>query len=430
MSQSELKGKHILLGVSGGIAAYKIPSLVRLLKKADAEVRVLMTRDAAQFVTPLTLATVSGAEVLTDIFPTAHSAPALNWTQHITLGEWADVFVLAPATAHTLARLANGLCDDMLTAAFISLRHGKPRLLFPAMDEEMYRAPTVQRNLQTLAADGCRIIDPEHGSLASGLVGTGRLPEPETIFHHIETELHTQLVSQLSISQPSVFLPLTDERLSYAGKRVLITAGGTREKIDRVRFISNYSSGRMGFALAAEAASQGAAVTLITGKTHLETPPNVERIDIESAAEMHAAVMTAFPTCDVFISAAAVADYRPAEIAEGKLKKSDDALVLHLVKTPDILSEAGQRKTAAQLCIGFALEVQDALQHATEKLRRKNLDLIVLNSADAAGAGFEVETNLITLIDKDGTAAPYPLMSKREAARIILEKIVTLFVPD
>lgn len=413
-----LNGKKIVLGVSGGIAAYKMPMLVRLLKKSGAEVKVIMTANAAQFVAPLALAVTSGSEVLTEIFPAAsiHNAE-LNWTQHISLGEWADAFVVAPATCNTLARLATGHCDDMLTAIYLSLRHGKPKLVFPSMDEEMFLAPAVQRNIGQLSGDGCTVFAPEHGELASGLVGMGRLPEPETIVEKIRAALELHDATQAA-------------RKIYTGKKVLITAGATREKIDDVRFISNYASGKMGFALASEAALQGAEVVLVTGKTFLPTPAAVTRIDVESADDMLRAVESHFDTCDVFIAAAAVADYRPAAAAAGKIKKSEAVFDLHLVRTPDILMQCGRRKSPSQLVIGFALEVQNAEDNARGKLAAKNLDLIVLNSADVAGAGFEVDTNIITLIARGGAIEKFPLMTKREAAGKILNRISRFFDED
>ncbi len=399
---TNLSGKHILLGISGGIAAYKMPTLVRLFKKAGAEVQVIMTKSATHFVSPLTLATLSGRSVLTDIFPDSTSTPP-TWTAHIHLGEWADCFLIAPATAHTIAKLSGGFSDEMLSVCFLTLRPNKPKLIFPSMDGEMFDAPAVQRNVNTLRRDGCLIIEPEIGELASGLIGKGRLPEPETIFQHVADAL-------------------TPKEKLLAGKQVVVTAGATREKIDGVRFISNYSSGKMGFALAEVAAELGAEVMLITGKTHLPTPPNVQRIEVESAGEMFQAARRYFETLDVFVAAAAVADYRPAETYNGKLKKSAESLTLHLVKNPDILLEFGKRKKAHQLSIGFALEIQDALENAKAKLVVKNCDMIALNHAHEAGAGFEVDTNRLTLLFRDGNIEQLPLQAKRTSAKTIFEK--------
>ncbi|ACF14395.1 phosphopantothenoylcysteine decarboxylase/phosphopantothenate/cysteine ligase [Chloroherpeton thalassium ATCC 35110] len=412
----KLLGKKILLGVSGGIAAYKIPNLVRLLKKNGAEVQVLMTASAAEFASPLALATVSENKVLTEIFPdSAHEAKA-EWTCHISLGEWADLFVIAPATANTIGKLASGLCDDMLSAAFLTLRPAKPRLIFPSMDGEMYFAKAVQRNLAQLKADGCEVIEPETGSLASGLTGMGRMPDPETIFDRIVKTYDSNEDAELC--------------RAFDGKNVVVTAGATREKIDDVRFISNYSSGKMGFALAASAAKLGAKVTLITGKTALQTPQGVQRIDVESAREMLVAAEAFFTACDMFIAAAAVADYRPASPHEGKIKKSENVFEIQLVKNPDILQLFGTQKSSKQVAIGFALEAQNPMENAKEKLAKKNLDLIVLNSASEPGAGFEVDTNVVTLIGKDGTLEKLPLMSKLEVAKVILKKSSFFFGKD
>ncbi len=399
---TDLSGKHILLGISGGIAAYKIPALVRLFKKAGAEVQVVMTKSAMQFVSPLTLATLSGRSVLMNIFPDSTSN-APTWTTHIHLGEWADCFLIAPATANTIAKLACGFSDDMLSVCFLTLRPKKPKLIFPSMDGEMVDAPAVQRNLNTLRRDGCVIIEPETGELASGLIGKGRLPEPETMFQHVADAL-------------------TPKEKPLAGKQVVVTAGATREKIDGVRFISNYASGKMGFALAEVAAELGAEVMLITGKTHLPTPSNVHRIEVESAEEMFQAARRYFETLDVFVAAAAVADYRPVETYNGKLKKSAESLTLHLIKNPDILLEFGKQKKTHQVSIGFALEIQDALENAKAKLVVKNCDMIALNHAQEADAGFEVDTNRLTLLFRDGTIEQLPLQTKHSAAKTIFEK--------
>jgi len=412
----KLAGKKILLGVSGGIAAYKIPNLVRLLKTNGAEVQIVMTKSAAEFVSPLALATVSENKILTDIFPDSAQSAKAEWTCHISLGEWADMFVIAPATANTIGKLASGLCDDMLSAAFLTLRPAKPRLIFPSMDGEMYFAKSVQRNLAQLKADACQVIEPERGLLASGLTGIGRMPDPETIFGTILDTFNTSHNDEL--------------RQKYEGKNVVVTAGATREKIDDVRFISNYSSGKMGFALAAEAAKLGAQVTLITGKTSLQTPNGVERIDIESAQEMLNAAEMFFENCDVFIAAAAVADYRPARPHEGKIKKSEEMFEIQLVKNPDVLLQFGSQKGARQVAVGFALEAQNPLENAKEKLSKKNLDLIVLNRAGEPGAGFEVDTNVVTLIEKDGALEKLPLMSKPQVAQQVLKKASCFFGKD
>jgi len=403
-----LRGKNIIVGISGGIAAYKTPHVVRLLKKRGANVKVVLTKGGSNFVSELALATVSGEQVYRALFPPT-DAHNTDFTSHISLGEWADAFVIAPATAHTLAKLAAGFCDDMLTTCFITLRPGKPVLLCPSMDGEMFRSPSVQRNLKTLAEQGCHIINPESGELASGQSGVGRMPEPETILAMLETVLRKS-------SQPS---PL-------CGKSVVITAGPTREKIDGVRFISNYSSGKMGFAIARAAAQRGANVTLITGPVHLATPSGVERYDVESAMEMHAAAQRFFTNCDLFIGAAAVSDYRPATAHEGKMKKVEKEIALTLIKNPDILAEFGMQKSAAQLAIGFALETHTGLDNARKKLLEKQLDLIAFNFFDRKTAGFEVDTNILTLITRDGATVELPQLSKDEAAHQLLDAIEKL----
>lgn len=396
-----LKGKHIVLGVSGGIAAYKTPLLVRLLKKAGAEVQVVMTPSAREFVTPTVLETLSQRKVLSEIFP--KNEVKQDWTEHIQLGEWADAMVIAPATAHTIAKLAHGLSDEMLSIVFLTLRPNKLRLICPSMDGEMFESPAVQRNLAQLQRDGCLIVEPEYGELASGLVGKGRLPEPETIVATLARAL---------AGKPPQWLN---------GKCVVVTAGATRERIDPVRFISNYATGKMGFALAEVAAAWGAETILITGKTHLPTPPAVKRIDVESAEEMFQAAQTYFERCDVLIAAAAVADYRPEYPAAQKLKKDSERLTLTLVKNPDILLEFGKQKKAHQMAIGFALETENALANAKAKLEKKNLDWIALNCAGEQGAGFEVETNRLTLLSRTGEQHELPLMSKKEAAKMLLK---------
>ena len=405
-----LKGKNIIVGISGGIAAYKTPQLVRLLKKSGANVRVALTDGAARFVSELSLATVSEERVYRSIFPPADTS-GTDYTRHISLGEWADAFVVAPATANTLAKLSAGLCDDMLTALFITLRPQKPVLVFPAMDGQMFLSASVQRNIATLTAQGCRVINPDSGELASGLSGVGRMPEPESIV----TSLKEALCSTSAAS------PLY-------GKSVIVTAGPTREKIDGVRFISNYSSGKMGFAIARAAAKRGALVTLITGPVHLETPPGVNRLNIESALEMHDAAASSFKSCNIFIGAAAVSDYRPLDPSEGKMKKENPEIKLTLVRNPDILAEFGLQKALGQLAVGFALETQTGLSNARKKLKAKNLDLIAFNFFDRKTSGFEVDTNILTLIDNKGVTIELPQLSKDAAAGKLLDCIEKLCV--
>jgi len=403
-----LKGKNIIVGICGGIAAYKTPQLVRLLKKRGANVKVALTEGGARFVSELSLATVSEEPVYGKIFPPM-GTEKMDFTRHISLGEWADALVIAPATANTLARLSAGLCDDMLSALFITLRPDKPVLIFPAMDGQMFLSASVQRNIATLAAQRCTIITPESGELASGLCGVGRMPEPEAILAALEEQLlGTKASSPLS------------------GKKVIITAGPTREKIDGVRFISNYSSGKMGFAIARAAAKRGAMVTLIAGPVHLPSPPGVERLDVESAAEMYAASEAFFKNCDLFIGAAAVSDYRPAEPYNGKMKKDDEQIELTLIKNPDILAGFGMQKSPDQLAIGFALETQSGLGNARNKLAVKNLDLIAFNFFDRKTSGFDVDTNILTLIERDGETTELPLLTKDGAAERLLDAIEQL----
>lgn len=401
-----LTGKNILLGISGGIAAYKTPHLVRLLKKSGAGVQVLATSAARRFVSELSLSTVSGKAVLTGIFP-GESEHEGERTMHITLGEWADAFVIAPATANTIARLSTGLSDDMLSLCFLTLRPGKPVLLVPAMDGHMFDSPSVRRNLSVLAAQGCRILEPESGPLASGQCGLGRMPEPETIVEALVR----------------MFEPPAESILK--GRQVLVTAGPTREKIDDVRYLSNYSSGKMGFAIAAEAARRGAAVRLVTGPVNLPTPPDVERFDVESAVEMLDASRPFFGNCDLFIGAAAVADYRPETSVPGKIKKNEASMEIHLVRNPDILSEFSTGRKTGQLAVGFALETAGGLDYARKKLHDKRLDLVAFNIYDGTTSGFEVDTNVLTLLDQNGTVTELPLLSKEVAAVRLLDVIET-----
>lgn len=404
-----MKGKNIIVGICGGIAAYKMPQLVRLLKKRGANVRVALTEGGTRFVSELALATVSEERVYRKILPSVEEE-GMDFTRHITLGEWADALVIAPATANTLARLSAGLCDDMLSALFLTLRPAKPVLIFPAMDGQMFLSPSVQRNIATLAAQGCKVINPESGELASGQCGVGRMPEPEAILAALESALHKKQGSPLH------------------GKLVVVTAGPTREKIDGVRFISNYSSGKMGFAIARAAEKRGAFVTLITGPVHLPSPPGVERLDVESALEMNAAAEVFFGKCDLFIGAAAVSDYRPATLVEGKIKKGDERIELTLVKNPDILAEFGHQKRTDQLAIGFALETQTGLEHAQKKLAEKKLDLIAFNYFDRKNSGFDVDTNILTLIESNGTTTELPLLTKDAAAEKLLDAIEQLYL--
>ena len=398
-----IKDQHILLGISGSIAAYKSASLLRLLKKAAADVQPIMTPDAARFITPLTISTLAGKETLVDIFPEGDSEV---WTKHINLGLWGDLFVIAPATAQTIAKLAHGFCDSMLTAVALAARC--PIMVFPAMDHDMYVHPATQANLDILRSFDYQVITPEHGELASGLVGMGRLPEPEQIVEHINSFFAEQSNASKS----------TD----LHGKKVLVTAGPTREALDPVRFISNHSTGTMGFELAAAAHERGGSVTLISGPTHLTPPAGVSCIRITSAAEMADKVFK-HQDADIIIMAAAVGDYTPATTSEQKIKKAEGPLTLELKRTTDILSELGKNKRADQVLVGFALETENLVANATRKLKSKNADWIILNSPNEEGAGFGTSTNKVTMIHKAGTHIPLPLMTKKEVARSIFEQI-------
>lgn len=410
-SSLAVHGIKILLGITGGIAAYKTPQLVRLLKKQGAETRVLLTENGSRFVSELTLATLSENPVLRSIFP-GSGLVETDYTAHISLGEWPDLFVVAPVTANTLARFAAGMCDDMLTTAFITLRPGKPVLLFPAMDGGMFFSPSVQANIAVLRSRGYTVIDPECGELASGQHAQGRMPSPETIVEKIRYTLQC-----------------TERNSCLKDKKIVITAGPTREKIDAVRFISNYSSGKMGFAIATAAALRGASVSLVTGPVTLQTPRGVTRLDCETATDMHELAMKEGAECDVFIAAAAVADYRPETAVAGKIKKQGSAITLTLVQNPDIVASFAARKSPRQLAVGFALETTADLAEARKKLLAKQLDLIALNTCDMKLTGFDVDTNMLTLIDKAGTITPLPLLSKAEAAERLLDAIEELLMP-
>lgn len=401
MSHNMLKGKKILLGITGSIAAYKSAILVRLLVKAGAEVKVIMSESAGDFVTPLTLSTLSK-------HPVYHSF-VLNeqgeWTNHVELGLWADLFIIAPATANTIAKMANGICDNLLLATYLSARCKV--YVAPAMDLDMYAHPATQNNLKTLQGFGNIIIPPASGELASGLSGTGRMQEPEFIVAYLQ---NTQTVST-----------------ALTGKKVLVTAGPTYESIDPVRFIGNHSSGKMGIALAEMLVRHGAEVTLICGPTDIPvTEPQVKRIDVTSAEEMYQKTVKEFSKCTIAIMSAAVADYTPEKVSITKIKKSGDELHLKLRKTKDILAELGTRKTKKQFLVGFALETNNEVEHAKQKLNKKNLDFIVLNSLKDSGAGFAYATNKISIIDKSGKITRYGLKPKEEVAMDIINKIIEL----
>ena len=392
----ELEGRRILLGITGSIAAYKAAPLCRLLKTAGADVRVVMTPLAKQFITPLTMATLSKHPILVEFFDPENGA----WNSHISLGEWADCLLIAPATANTLAKMAAGIADNLLLTTYLSARC--PVAIAPAMDLDMYAHPATQQNLRTLAGRGVHLIDPEEGELASGLTGKGRMADPERIAAFVE-EL------------------LREKKKTLSGKRFVVTAGATIEPIDPVRFISNHSSGKMGYAIAGELARRGAEVTLVSGRTALPAPLDVRRVDVLSAAEMYDAATAAFDRADGAVMCSAVADYTPAEPADRKLKKGDSDLRIVLRRTRDIAAALGARK-GDRLLVGFALETDHEADNARAKLEKKNFDFIVLNSLRDAGAGFRGDTNKVSLIDRAGRT-DLPLMSKTEVAARIADRI-------
>ncbi|HEY0111400.1 MAG TPA: bifunctional phosphopantothenoylcysteine decarboxylase/phosphopantothenate--cysteine ligase CoaBC [Fibrella sp.] len=394
-----LRGKRIVLGVSGSIAAYKSALLVRLLMKAGAEVQVIMTESAKTFITPLTLATLSKRPALSTFVADDKGV----WNNHVDLGLWADALVIAPASARTLARCAMALCDDLLSATYLSAKC--PVFVAPAMDLDMYRHPATLENLDRLRRFGNHIIQAEHGELASGLIGEGRLAEPETIVQTLERHFSKQAV--------------------LIGKSVLITAGPTQEAIDPVRYISNYSTGKMGFAIARAFALAGADVTLVCGPTYLPTPePTIRRVDVRSAQAMYEAAASAFPTADITILNAAVADYTPAYPAAEKIKKKEAQFAVELTKTVDIAATLGAEKRVGQLMMGFALETNNERENALGKLHRKNLDWIVLNSLRDTGAGFGHDTNKITVMDRQEVITEFGLKTKDEVAADLLSIIV------
>ena len=391
-----MKGKRILLGITGGIAAYKIAFLIRILKKRGAEVRCIMTPASCDFISPLTLSTLSENPVYIDFWNKQNG----EWVNHVDLGMWPDIFVIAPCTANTLAKMTHGFCDNLLTATYLSAK--SPVVIAPAMDLDMYAHFSTQHNLELLAANGKYIIPAEEGELASGLNGQGRMAEPETIAAYIEAFFQKQQ--------------------DFSGKTVLITAGPTYEKIDPVRFIGNHSSGKMGYRLAETFLKRGASVILVSGPTNEKLEhPALTILPVESAEEMFAAVKETWKNAGIGIFAAAVADYRPLDTAPQKIKKSSDELTIHLMKNPDILAWAGENKSGEQLLVGFALETNDGIAHATEKLKRKNLDLIVLNTLEDAGAGFKNDTNRIHLLDKHNKMTSFELKNKSLVAEDIAD---------
>ena len=394
-----LKGKHIILGITGSIAAYKSAVLCRLLVSAGAEVKVVMTSLAKQFITPLTMATLSKNPILVDFFNPENG----EWNSHVKLGEWADLYLIAPATANTMAKMATGVADNLLLTTYLSARC--PVAVAPAMDLDMYAHTATQRNMERLKQDGVHIIEPGSGFLASGLVGKGRMAEPQDIVEAVEAIL-------------------TEKKKSLTGKHFLVTAGATIEPIDPVRFISNHSSGKMGYAVAEALAERGAKVTLVSGRTALETPRGVERVDVLSAEQMYESCEAVWEQTDGAVMCAAVADYTPQTVADEKLKKGEGDMSIALKRTKDIAASLGAKK-GSRVLIGFAMETQNERDNAQSKLERKNFDFIVLNSLRTEGAGFRGDTNVVTLIDKAG-AEELPLMSKSDVAERIVDKIENL----
>lgn len=399
----ELAGKKIVLGVTGGIAAYKAVEIVSRLRKAGAEVHVIMTKEATQFVTELTFREISGQPVVSDMW---EKVTHFN-VEHIALAQLADLMLIAPATANIIAKAAVGIADDMLSTTILATK--APVYMAPAMNTNMYENPITQRNIAELKSRGFHIIEPAAGHLACGTSGKGRLPEPVDIVGIVREALTSQ--------------KLTSQTLT--GQKILVTAGGTIEPLDPVRYIGNRSTGRMGYAVAAEAARRGAEVVLVSGPSALKDPEGVRVIRIETARQMREAVLREFPTAAAVIKSAAVADYRPAVVADQKIKKSDEDLTLKFVRNPDILLELGQKKEH-QVLVGFAAETCQVEEYARRKLSKKNLDFIVANDVSEADAGFGVDTNRIKLIDRSGKMTAYPLMSKKELAGIILDHVATV----
>ena len=393
-----LKGKHIILGITGGIAAYKSVSLLRLFVKAGAEVQVVITPSGKEFITPVTLSALSGKPVISEFF-TSNTG---SWNSHVDLGLWADAMVIAPATASTLGKMAHGIADNMLVTTYLSSKC--PVFIAPAMDLDMFKHPSTAANLELLRSYGNHIIEPAAGELASHLIGKGRMEEPENIFAVLER--------------------FFSEKKTMEGKKVLITAGPTYEKIDPVRFIGNYSTGKMGYCIADEFAARGASVTIVSGPVSVK-PKNqdVKVVSVESALEMRDAFMERFERADIAVMCAAVADYRPEVVADRKIKREkDDIPVITLVKNPDIAAEAGRKKREGQILVGFALETDNAVANAQDKLARKNLDMIVLNSLSEQ-TGFGVDTNKVTVIERSGTSTTFDLKSKVEVAKDIVNLI-------
>lgn len=400
---SILKGKHIILGITGGIAAYKSVYLLRLLVKAGAEVQVVITPSGREFITPVTLSSLSGRPVISEFF-TANTG---QWNSHVDLGLWADAMVIAPATASTIGKMAGGIADNMLVTTYLSAK--EQVFVAPAMDLDMWAHPSTQRNVATLRADGVEIVEPGSGELASHLCGKGRMAEPEQIVEALEQ-----------------WFLRHDTTMPLKGKRILITAGPTYENIDPVRFIGNHSSGKMGYALAAACREQGAEVVLVSGPVSLPAPAGVERVSVTSACEMLEASRRAFDTCHAAIFCAAVADYAPAVVAESKIKREGaEIMCIELKRNPDIAASLSREK-GKRLTIGFALETDNGADNARRKLEAKNLDWVVLNRLGDPGAGFGVDTNSVTLFSRGGEELSFPVKSKQEVARDIVATVFSL----
>lgn len=395
-----LKGKHIILGISGGIAAYKSVYLLRLLIKAGAEVQVIITPNGKEFITPVTLSSLSGKPVISEFF-TANTG---EWHSHVDLGLWADAMIIAPATASTIGKMVSGVADNMLITTYLSSK--SKVFVAPAMDLDMWKHPSTQRNIETLRADGVSIIEPGAGELASHLVGKGRMEEPENIVKVLDD-----------------YFSQTED---LKGKKVLITAGPTYENIDPVRFIGNYSSGKMGFAIAEECANRGAKVTLVCGPVSIKTEnPNINRVDVVSAKEMCNKCVNLFADTDIAILSAAVADYAPATCSESKIKREKtDSMTIELVKNPDIAATLGKMKSDSQMLVGFALETDNEKENAIRKINNKNLDWIVLNSLKDKEAGFQKDTNKITMLSRIGQEIPFDAKLKTEVAKDIIDTII------
>lgn len=431
-----LKGKHIVLGITGSIAAYKSAILTRLLIKKGAEVQIVITAAGKEFITPVTLSALSGRPVINEFFATGDG----TWHSHVDLGLWADIMLIAPATASTLGKMVSGIADNMLITTYLSMK--APVFVAPAMDLDMFKHVTTQRNIKQLQSDGVIIIDPGVGELASHLEGKGRMEEPENIvkileaYFKAELELTNTEQNQTNTEWSQTVIEkgktITEQYQNVSEKnllkkKVLITAGPTYEKIDPVRFIGNYSSGKMGFAIAEECANRGAEVILVTGPTALNiTHPNIKRIDVESANEMYSASISAFPQMDVAILSAAVADYRPTQQEDTKIKRNDNEdITIKLTPNPDIAAALGKIKKDNQIIVGFALETNDEENNAIKKIEKKNFNYIVLNSLNDAGAGFGLDTNKITIISNQGDKTTFSLKSKFEVAKDIIN--TTLF---